>query len=605
MTVVSESGPGRDADVARFLSRYPPFKGVGHAVLEEIAASGVAQVVPAGDAVLVERGTPGTHLYVVMKGSMELVHRGHVVDVVVTGQVFGHPTLLTGLPPEFTVRAREDTTVLPIPRDVALELLNRPEGMAFVAGALRERLIQAANAIYALPDVRTVPVTSLLRGEPVFCDPGTSIREAARLMTAERVTAILVPNRDGFGIVTDADLRDRVVADGVSPEAPASSIMTTPVKTIRAEMLAPQASIEMMEAGVNHLPVVDARGKVLGVISAGSLMNLDALSPFALRQSLAAARSESELADAAARLPRLVVTLLDAGLEAAALTRVITLLSDSMTVRLLDLAKERYGPAPVPYAWLALGSTARQELTLASDQDNALAYADTDDPGIDAYFRSVATDVNAGLALCGFSLDPSGVLAQDGHWRMSQAQWYRIFADSLAETDWRHVLRASIAFDFRHVAGDLSIAPQLSALMHEAPRHRSFLDSLAQMASQIRSPLGFRQRMTGPIDVKKSALLPIVNLARFYAFGLGISASGTLDRLIAVQETGRYDDELIQSLRDAFATVSHLRLRHHAAAIREGRPPDNAVETANLRPLTRVSLHEALRLIAAAQARLP
>ena len=605
MTVLSEGETDHDADLARFLSRYPPFKGLGRAVLEEIAASVVTQVVPAGDAVLVERGAPGTHLYVVMQGSMDLVHREHVVDVVATGQVFGHPTLLTGLAPEFTVRAREDTTILCLPRSVALALLNRPEGMAFVAGALRDRLIQAANAIYALPDVRTVPVTSLLRGEPVFCDPDTSIREAARLMTAEGVTAILVSARDGLGIVTDADLRNRVVAHGVSPEALASSIMTTPVKTISAEMLAPQASIEMMEAGVNHLPVVDARGRVLGVISAGSLMNLDALSPFALRQSLAAARSASELADTAAGLPRLVVTLLDAGLDAAALTRVITLLSDAMTVRLLDLAGERHGPPPVAYAWLALGSTARQELTLASDQDNALAYADADDPTIDAYFQSVTTDVNAGLALCGFSLDPSGVLAQDGHWRMSRARWSTVFTDSLAETDWRHVLRASIAFDFRHVAGDLSIAPELSSLMHEAPRHRGFMDGLAHMASQIRSPLGFRQRMTGPIDIKKSALLPIVNLARFYAFSLGIGASGTLERLIAVQETGRYDDELIQSLRDAFSTVSHLRLRHHAAAIREGRPPNNAVETANLRPLARVNLHEALRMIAAAQARLP
>ena len=523
MTVVSEDGTDHDADVARFLSRYPPFKGIGHTALEEIAAAAVAHMVPAGDAVLVEHGTPGTHLYVVMQGSMELVHRGYVVDVVATGQVFGHPTLLTGLSPEFTVRAREDTTLLLIPHSIAIELLNRPEGMAFVAGALRDRLIQAANAIYALPDVRTVPVTSLLRGEPVFCDPDTSIREAARLMTAEGVTAILVPARDGLGIVTDADLRDRVVANGVPPEAPVGSIMTTPVKTMSAEMLAPQASIEMMEAGVNHLPVVDAGGRVLGVISAGSLMNLDALSPFALRQSLTAARSESELRDTAAQLPRLVVTLLDAGLDAAALTRVITLLSDSMTVRLLDLAKERHGPAPVAYAWLALGSAARQELTLASDQDNALAYADTNDPTINAYFQRVTTGVNRGLAECGFSLDPSGVLAQDSHWRMSRSQWSTVFADSLAETDWRHVLRASIAFDFRHVAGDLSITPELSALMHEAPRHRSFLDSLANMASQIRSPLGFRQRMTGPIDIKKSALLPIVNLARFYAFSLGIS----------------------------------------------------------------------------------
>ena len=49
-------------------------------------------------------------------------------------------------------------------------------------------------------------------------------------------------------------------------------------------------------------------------------------------------------------------------------------------MRLLELAEERQGTPPVPYAWLAFGSAARGEMNMASDQDNGLAYADTDDP---------------------------------------------------------------------------------------------------------------------------------------------------------------------------------------------------------------------------------
>jgi len=111
--------------------------------------------------------------------------------------------------------------------------------------------------------------------------------------------------------------------------------------------------------------------------------------------------------------------------------------------------------------------------------------------------------------------------------------------------------------------------------------------------------------MSGPIDIKKSAMLPIENMARYYALSKGIIAATTDERLAAAQQEIRKSDELIQALREAFASLSHLRLRHHANAIRKGRPPDDAIDTAVLRPLTRVSLHEALKTVATAQKRLP
>ncbi len=554
---------------------------------------------------LVENGATGTYLYVVRDGTMELDHNGNVVDVVTKGQVFGHPTLVTGLAPEFTVRAREDTVLYLIPRDVALSILSSPEGVTFVAQTLRERIIRAAQAMRSLPDARTVRVTSLVRRGPVYCQPSTTVREAARLMSDERVTAVLVRSRRGLGIVTDSDLRKKVLAGGLPRDTPVSSIMTLPVRTVADDVLAPEAGVEMLEEGVSHLPVVDKRGHVLGIVSAASLMSLDAISPFALRRSIAAAHDEDELAEAAAELPRLFVALLDARLDASGLTRVITLLSDTMTTRLLDFAFERHGRPPVAFAWLALGSSARHELTLASDQDNALAYDDTTDPEVDAYFKLVGEVVNSGLARCGFSLDESGVLASDAHWRLTQSEWLAVFRRCLGAFDWKNLLRASIAFDFRQVAGDLSITAPLSDLLRTAPRHGGFLSGLAYMASQIRSPLGFRQRLTGPIDIKKSGLLPVENLARFYAFARGISAGTTVERLISVRDARSGSQENAQALLEAFASMSQVRLDQHARLIEEGRQPHNVIDTVTLSPLTRVSVQEALRVVAAAQKLLP
>jgi len=592
---------------AGFLSHLEPFKGLERDELERVAASIEVRHVAGGETVMIESGVPGTQLYVVRDGTLALLHKEVMVATVTSGEVFGHPTLLTGLSPEFTCRARHDSTLYCIPRAMAIEILSRPEGVKWVAGNLRERLIQAARTMQAFPDVRTQPVTSVVRSAPLFCDPDTSIHDAAEMMIAERRSAMLVKTRDGLGIVTDVDLRNKVVVGGVSRDAPVSTIMTTPVHTVGAEVLAQEASIAMMTAGVNHMPVLDADGTVVGILSASSLMTLDTRSPFALRRSLQQARNEDELVQATDDVPKLFVDLLDANLNAAALTRVITVLSDAMTSRLLELAFERHGEPPVAYAWLAFGSCARSELTLASDQDNGFAYDDSDDPGVAQFFRTVAKDVNQGLQRCGFALDPHGVLAMTEQWCLSLTQWKEVFAYCLEGRDLDRLARATVAFDYRQVTGELYVDKALTDIMREAPAHPRFMRGLHQLGFRIPSPLGFRGRLAGYIDIKRSGLVPLQNLARYWAFSRGITAGTTLERLVAVAEADGRDpmSEADRSLRETYASMTHLQLRHHANAIRSGRPLDNVIDTATLRPLDHANLQEALRLVAAEQKRFP
>lgn len=591
----------------RFLARLEPFKGLGQDELDRVAASVKERRVAAGETVLLEGGVPGTHLYVVRDGTLALVHQEVMVAMVTSGEVFGHPTLLTGLAPEFTTRARSDSTLYCIPTDVAIEILSRPEGIKWMAGNHRERLIQAARTMQALPDVRTRPVTSVVRSVPLFCDPDTSIHDAAEMMIAGRRSAMLVKTPEGLGIVTDVDLRDKVVVGGISREAPVTTIMTAPVHTIGADVLAQEASIAMMTAGVNHMPVLDADGTVVGILSASSLMTLDSRSPFALRRALQQAGSENELVQAAADAPKLFVDLLDARLDAPALTRVLTVLSDAMTSRLLELAFERHGEPPVAYAWLAFGSCARSELTLASDQDNGFAYDDTDDPEAPEYFRRVAKDVNEGLRRCGFALDPHGVLAMTKQWCLSLTQWKDVFSYCLEGRDLDRLARATVAFDYRQVTGELYVDKALTDIMREAPAHPRFMRGLRQLVFKIPSPLGFRGRLAGYIDIKKSGLVPVQNLARYWAFSRGITAGSTLERLVAVAEAeGRGPmSEADRSLREAYTSMTHLQLRHHVNAIRNDRALDNVIDTATLRPLDHANLQEALRLVAAEQKRFP
>ncbi|MFA4966132.1 MAG: DUF294 nucleotidyltransferase-like domain-containing protein [Thermoleophilia bacterium] len=599
------AGRGSPKQVGAFLAHLAPFKDLEHEKRDWVAASVSERFVPAHETLLLQGGSPGTYLFVIRDGVVELLRGERVVDVLRSGEVFGEATLITGQPPEFTARAYEDSTLYVIPGEVALDVLSRPAGIAFVATAISDRLNRSAVVEEPLSREHTTAVSALVDHPPTICPPSTTIREATRLMSQESVTAILVQARDGIGIVTNADLRDKVLLAGVSADAPVAQIMSTPVRTIRADTLAAAAAVEMMDAGVKHLVVVDAQGRTAGIISADSFMTLNALSPLALRRSLSTARDVEELVKAASRLPGVFLGLVDSRLDASAISRVLTTQQDAIVVRLLELAVEEQGAPATGFAWLALGSAARSELTLASDQDNALAYLDTDDPAVDGYFARLAQTVTDGLKACGFAADRSGVTASNPVWRLSASAWTRLFTECLKVPDHSHLMGASIAFDFRRVAGELAIVPPLLDIIRAARGRLDFLASLATTVTSIHTPLGFRRRLTGPVDVKKSGLLVIENLARYYALSNGITLSGTLDRLAAIEELGALDPKTIKSLRAAYAAVSDLRLRHHADLLRDGRCPDNAIDTATLPRLTHAGLQEALRVIGDAQRLLP
>ena len=594
-------------EIATFLSSdVEAFRTLGGDQLARLAAAVTHRELAAGETMIIEGGPPSTQLWVLRDGVLDLLRRESLVTVMTSGELLGYASLLTRTAPAFTVRARSDCALFCIPGDLGVELLSREEGVRWLATTQRDALLYAARSLSPLPEVQTLPVTSVIRGAPQVYDAETTIGEAAAFMNADGRSAILVRAREGLGIVTDVDLREKVVIGGASRDAPVSAIMSTPVHTIDAGTLAAEASITMLTHGVGHLPVLDEGGAVVGIVSAGDLMSLEARNPFALRHAMHWARDEDELVAAANDTSKLFVDLLDARLDAPLICRVLTVLHDTLTARLLELAFERHGAPPLDYAWLVFGSAARNEFTLASDQDNGLAYADTDDPEVGAYFGRVAQDVNAGLARCGIEADPHGVLAGGEIWNRTLSSWKRIFSIFLAGDDDKLVLNASVCFDYRQAAGRLYVEQALTDLLREAPAHPGFMQCLARLGSGFRPQVsGLRHKLDRRVDIKQGGLLPIQNLARYHALARGITIQATLDRLAAVCELDAEGAACDRTLREAYLTLKQLQLEHHAEAVRAGKKPDNDIDTDALRPLTRANLQEALREVAAAQSRSP
>ena len=248
---------------------------------------------------------------------------------------------------------------------------------------------------------------------------------------------------------------------------------------------------------------------------------------------------------------------------------------------------------PVPAAWLLVGSAARRELTLGSDQENALAYADTGDPEVDAFFKRVADSVNKGLIRCGFPADANGVLAREDLWCMSQSTWEKTLTSCFTSPDRSKLIRATVAFDFRQIAGALDVTPGFVSILRTAADHPDFVRRLARTATDFKPPLGFRGALVtkgddktppGTIDIKRGGMLPIVNLGRFHALASRVTISATLDRLVAVAELGRVPREETTALREAFEVAWRIRLAHHARQVADGTVPGQLHRSGDARP---------------------
>ena len=589
------------AALADFLDRFAPFEGLEPAELLAIAAVAEERGYEPGETLLLEDGAPSEHLFVVREGSVELVHQGEVVDVLGPGESFGHPSLLSGLAPTFTVRAREQAVCILIPREAAIPVFAGPAGVGYLASSLRQRMVQTGHVVHALPELGTIRVSELIGGPPLFCEGSVTIRRAAQLMTDNHTSAILVRDGANLSILTDGVLRERVVAGEMSAGSPVSLIVR-PAIQVGPERLAVDAVVEMLDAGTDHIVVVDAAKRVLAVLSASDLAGLETRSPFALRHAILSARDEDELVVAAQRLKSLFLALIDSGIGPLHVGRVLSLQVDSLTMRLVELSIAKRGAAPAAWAWLALGSTARREFTLGSDLENALAYEGAGE-NVEAYFAVLAEDVTRGLLRCGFSLDPNNVVASNALWRLPAARWTEVFRECLETPDRSHLIRANVAFDFRQIAGSLEAAAPLIAVLREAKDHPDLLRRLARSATDFKPPLGFRGSLANGkgIDLKQGGMIPIANLARFFALSNGITISATTDRLEAVLAAGALDAETASALREAFEIVMRIRLDNHAAQLEAGDEPTNIVAPASLPPLMRAHLREAFRAIAHAQ----
>ena len=597
------------SEIRDFLSQHAPFDTLPPDVLGGIPRECALRYARRGTVVL-DVGQQGEGLYVVRSGAVDVLDEaGGLVERVGTGAAFGMSSLLERRPTRYRSIATEDTLLVVLPSEVFDALAREHTGFAtFYAATHHDRLAKAIANLQQAASGATVLSTlvrDLVSREPVTTSPDDAVVDAAAAMSREGVSSILVTDEGNVrGIVTDRDLRNRVLAVGLDPRRPVREVMSSPALTLRADALAFEALLEMVTRGIHHLPVVDDHGTALGMVTTTDLVRLENSNPAYLAADIGRQTTSSGVVEVASRISPVLGELVDRDVSAADIGRIMTALGDAARRRVVTLVEAELGPPPVPYSWVVLGSVAREEEALSADQDHALVLAE---PGHDAWFAELASRVTDVLEQAGWPRCPGDVMATNPLWRLTVEEWRRQFAAWSREPEPEAVLDVAIFYDMRHLSGDpgLTEAVRRAASSYVSPR---LLGHLSAQALRMRPPLGFFRSFVlehqgehaETLDIKRG-IAAVVQLARVYALRAGSAALSTRSRIAAAEEAGVLDAKTAADLRDALELMSYRRLHHQVGQIRAGVRPDNHIAPADLTDRQRRHLKDAFAIVRSAQ----
>ena len=606
-------------EVIDFLRVHPPFDTLPQEALEHLATSVDVRYYKAGEQI-VEFDQASEFWHLVRSGSVEVFrHNGTLYNRLTAGGYFGEFGLLRHGRVRFPVRALEDSLIYLIPQKVFLELFDQNEEFAdHVEIADHTRLRQVMSRKEGENDSLSATVDTLVGRGAVTLDRTATARESAERMTQEGVSSLIIVSENPDvpelpvleGILTDRDLRTRLLAQGLSYDTPVAEIMTPNVVTVAYNQLVFEAMLTMLRHNVHHLPVMKHE-RPLGVIALSDIIRYESRNSLFLVGSIFRAQSVDELADLVPDVRACFVRMVEEEASARMVGSAMAAIGRSFKQRLLELAEAELGPPPVPYCFLALGSMARQEQLIVTDQDNALILDNSFNPERhDTYFKALSKFVCDGLARCGYSYCSGDVMATNERWRQPLRVWEQRFTEWIERPTPESLLHVGIFFDLDGVWGRNEWAVQLRELIgRKAKVNPRFLACMARNALQRTPPLGFFKdfvverdgRHSEAINIKRRGTAPLADLIRVHALAIGSQAVNSFERMREVIDAAKLPLGRGQDLYDALEFIVTVRARRQAEDLTAGNEPDNSITPETLSTFERKSLRDAFLILSNAQ----
>jgi CBS domain-containing protein len=607
------STPKHPPQFSSQLSRQRVFAQLGAKSRDTLAGQFTLARATAGTTLLAQGQLP-SRLGLILSGSVRLSDPDLNLSVQLeAGDLFGFGATPAPQLATWQAVAATDCEVAWLPAQALAQLCTKHAQLAYFLPSLQPVLQpqaepnQRVNASGNALNLLGTPVRSLIKRAPITLPPETSIQATAELMRDLRVSSVLLIEQDLlFGLVTDRDLRNRVVAPNLDITRPVADIATLAPMTLSANSPAFEALLLMARHNIHHVPVMEG-DHILGMVTTTDLTEQHSTSAVYLAGDIYKQTTLNGLKNISTRVKQLQQHLAAADASAYSTGHIITAITDAFTTRLIHLAEAQLGPAPIDYVWVAAGSQARNEQTAKSDQDNCLILDDAfDEAAHGAYFKAFSTFVCDGLAECGYIHCPGDMMAMTDTWRQPRRVWAEYFRKWVDSPKPKSLMLTCVFFDLRAIHGQAEL---LDGLRQQVVQHTKgnslFLAHMVSNALKHRPPLGLFGQITlskggdhpHTIDLKHTGIVPIVDLARVYALAAGVTVANTHDRLEVSAQAGEVTEQSARDLRGALEFLGKLRMAHQARQVAQGQAPDNFLGLEELSNFERSHLKDAFSVV--------
>ena len=458
-----------------------------------------------------------------------------------------------------------------------------------------------------------LPVKDFCRRNVATCSPQETVLDIAVMMRDKNISSAVVCEKGNpVGILTDRDLRNKVVSQAVDPASlTASDIMNAPLITVREEDFVFEALHKISRNNIHRVIVVDAEQRLVGIITDSDILNLQSNSPQRLVRDIEEAASIAELKKRHKSIQRLVLHLVGTGVPTRELVRMIAHLNDQLQLRLIALLRERqFNDLPERFAFIVLGSEGRREQTLTTDQDNAIIYADDLNAAEISRIEDFSEALIDALIKIGVPACPGGIMARNNFWRRSASEWEKVLFSWLQNPRPENILNGSMCFDMRTLYGDTRLEQELKQKMADFfKKDQMFLTRLAGNLLRFKPPVGLFGRLKtshekehrGKIDIKKAGIFAMTEGIKTMAMEAGQMYGGTHERVQALVKQGVLEQVMADDLEASYNFLVFLRLRCQVEAIRAGLEPDNYITLARLNHMEKGRLKLAFEEVKAFQ----
>lgn len=608
---------GELVEIKQFMQRVRPFDELPEETFDAFIKKITIKYYKRGTHIL-KSADANQFLYIIRTGAVDIHDaKGDFTVRSTEHECFAFRSLIRKKPLSNNVFAHEDTLAYLLPATIFYNLCEQFDFFNdYFILAEAQRLKKAMRGFkrdnFQFHSRHSQTIFNILKRKPITSKADITIQAAAKIMSTHDISSLLMVDNDDnlIGLITDSDLRNLVVANNLDPKSPASEIMTTDLIAIDQSTIVFEAELKMMQNNIHHLPVLDNH-KAVGIVTTTDLLKLFNQSPIHAVSEIKSADSIEQLKKLSQKIPEIFCQLVDSGLASVKIGQIMSTLGEAINIKLIAMAEQKLGKAPVDYCWLTAGSLGRQEQLLHSDQDNVLLLSnDYDETKHKGYFTALSKFVCDGLDQCGYIYCPGNVMASNPQWCQPLDIWKQYFTKWMNDQDPKSILYCSIFFDMRFLSGNNELFKDLqNHYLSMVKDKKLFLSHLAMNTLAHTPPIGFFRRLVlisdkehrNLLNLKNRGTVPIIDMARIYVLSAGLSDIGTYDRIVAIKNNQLLTEEDSDNLLDAYDFINQFRIEHQSRQIKAGLPADNFANPETLSAFERDHLRDAFKIVAQTQ----